>query len=121
MTVLGDRSVSQQLEREGLPVRVMHVLYGCESWFVTLTEENKLRLFESELLRKISGAKRGEVTGEWRRLHNGELHDLYCSPDMIRVIKSSRKMRWAGHVARIERCLLDFGAEVLEKETSWET
>ena len=55
------------------------------------------------MLRKISVAKRDEVTGEWRRLHNGELHGSYCSPDIIRVIKSSRRVRWAGHVARMER------------------
>lgn len=64
MTVLGDRNVSQWLERKGLPVRVTHVLFGCESWFVTLTEENKLRVFVNEVLRKISGAKRDEVTAE---------------------------------------------------------
>jgi hypothetical protein len=87
---------------KGLPVRVMQVLLRCEPWFVTLTEENKLRVFENQVLRKICGARRVEVTGEWRRLHNGEVHGLYCRPDIIRVIKS-RRMRWAGHVARMER------------------
>jgi hypothetical protein len=52
------------------------------------------------VLRRIFGPKRDEVTGEWRILHNEELHDLYCSPSIIRIIKS-RKMRWAGHVARM--------------------
>ena len=54
------------------------------------------------MLREISGAKRDEVTGEWRRLHNGQLQGLCCSPDVITVIKSSGRMRWAGHVARME-------------------
>ena len=78
-------------------------MFGCEPWFVTLTEENKLRAFENQVLRKVSVAKRDEGTGEWKRLHNGEVHGLYCPPDVIRVIKSSRRMRWAGHVARMER------------------
>jgi hypothetical protein len=57
-------------------------------------------VFENRVLRKIFGVKRDEVTGEWRRLHNEELHDLYSSPNIIRVMKSTR-MRWAGHVARV--------------------
>jgi hypothetical protein len=63
-------------------------------------------VFENEVLRKISGAKRDEVTGEWRRLLNGELHVLYCSPAITGVIRSSRRIRWAGHVARMEREVL---------------
>ena len=76
------------------------VLYGCENWSLTLREERKLREFENKVLRRISGPRREEVTGDWRRLHNEELNDLYCSPDIVRVIKS-RRMRWAGHVARM--------------------
>jgi hypothetical protein len=57
-------------------------------------------VFENRVLGRIFGPKRDEVTGEWRRLHNGELHNLYSSPDIIRQIKS-RRMRWAGHVARM--------------------
>jgi hypothetical protein len=60
---------------------------------------HRLRVFENRMLRKIFGLKRDEVTGEWRKLHNEELSDLYSSPSIIRIIKS-RKMRWAGHVAR---------------------
>ncbi|KAJ4433767.1 hypothetical protein ANN_16079 [Periplaneta americana] len=75
------------------------VLYGCETWTLTLKEEHRLRVFENKVLRKIFGAKRDEVTGEWRKLHNTELHALYSSPDIIRNIKS-RRLRWAGHVAR---------------------
>ncbi|KAJ4438799.1 hypothetical protein ANN_14751 [Periplaneta americana] len=76
------------------------VLYGCETWTLTLREEHRLRVFENKVLRKIFAAKRDEVTEEWRKLHNTELHALYSSPDIIRDIKS-RRLRWAGHVARM--------------------
>jgi hypothetical protein len=59
-----------------------------------------LRVFEERVLRKLFGPKRDEVTGEWGKVHNGELNDLYCSPETIRVIES-RRMGWTGHVARI--------------------
>ena len=76
------------------------VLYGCETWSLTLREERKLRGFENIVLRRIFGPRRDEVTGEWRRFHNEELNDLYSSPNIVRVIKS-RRMRRAGHVARM--------------------
>ena len=76
------------------------VLYGCEIWSLTLREKRKLRVFGNMVLRRIFGPRRDEVTGEWRRLHNEELNDFYSSPNIVRVIKS-RRMRWAGHVARI--------------------
>jgi hypothetical protein len=76
------------------------VLYGCETWSLTLREEHRLRVFENRVLRRIFGPKRDEVMGQWRKLHNGELHNLYSSPDIIRHIKS-RRMRWAGHVERM--------------------
>jgi len=72
------------------------VLYGCETWSLTLREERRLRVFENRVLR-IFGPKRDKVTGKWRKLHKG-LNDLYCSPSIFRVIRS-RRMRWAGHVA----------------------
>ena len=74
------------------------LLYGCETWSLILREERNLRVFENMVLRRIFGPRRNEVTGEWRRLHNEELNDLYCSPNIVRVIKW-RRMRWAGHVA----------------------
>jgi hypothetical protein len=76
------------------------VLYGCENWSLTMREEHRLRVFEKSVLRRIFGPKRGEVTGEWRKLHNEELRDLYSSKSVIRIIKS-RRMRWEGHVARM--------------------
>jgi len=76
------------------------VLYGCETWSLTLREERRLRLFENRVLRAVFVPKRDEVTGEWRKLHNEEFNDLYCSPNIVRVIKS-RRIRWAGHVARM--------------------
>jgi hypothetical protein len=75
------------------------VLYGCETWSLTLREEHRLKVFEKRVLRRIFGPKRDEVTGGWRKLHNEKLHNLYASPN-IRMIKS-RRMRWAGHVAQM--------------------
>ena len=74
------------------------VLYGYETWSLTLREESRLRLFENKVLRGIFGPKRDEVTREWRKLHIQERNDLYSSPNTNRMI-TSRRMRWAGHVA----------------------
>ena len=75
--------------------------YLClNTWSLTLREERKLRVFEKMVLRRIFGTRRDEVTREWRRLHNEKLNDLYSSPNIVRVIKW-RRMRWAGHVARM--------------------
>jgi len=75
------------------------VLYGCETRSLTLREEHRLRVLKNRLLRIIFGPMRDEITRERRKLHN-ELIDLYCSPNIIRVIKS-RRMRWAGLVTRV--------------------
>jgi hypothetical protein len=76
------------------------VLYGCEAWSLTVREEHKLRVFENRVLRRMFEPKRDKVTGGWRKLHIEELHNLYPSPTIIRIIKS-RRMRWVGHVARM--------------------
>ena len=86
-------------------------LYGCETWSLTLREERKLRVFENMVLRRISGPRRDEVTGEWRRSHNEELNDLYASPNIVRVIKW-RRMRLAGHVARMGKERIVYGVLV---------
>jgi hypothetical protein len=107
--------LSSRLFSKNLKIRIYKtiilpvVLYGCETWSLTLREEHRLRVFENWALRKIFGPKRDEVTGEWRKLHNKELHDLYSSPSIIRIIKS-RRMRWAGHVVRTGRrgTLIDY-------------
>jgi len=76
------------------------VLYGCETWSLTLREERRLRVIENKVLRRVFGSNRDEVTGKWRKLHNEELSDLYSLPNIVRVVKS-RRMRWAGHVTRM--------------------
>jgi hypothetical protein len=75
------------------------VLYGCETWSLTLREEHRLRVLENRVLSRFE-PKRDEVMGEWRQLHNEELHDLYSSPSIIRIIKS-RRIRWAVHVTQM--------------------
>jgi hypothetical protein len=73
---------------------------GTKLGLLTLREEHRLKVFENRVLRRIFGPKRDEVTGDWRKLHNEELHNMYSSPNIIRIIKS-RRMRWAGHVAQM--------------------
>jgi hypothetical protein len=77
-------------------------LYWCETWSLTLREEHRLRVFENRALRRIFGPGRDELTGGWRKLRNEELHNLYSSPSIIGMMKS-RRMRWAGYVARMGR------------------
>jgi hypothetical protein len=101
---------------------ILPILCGCETWSLTLREERKLRVFENVVLRRIFGPRRDEVTGKWRTLHNEELNDLYSSPNIVRVIKS-RRMRWAGHVARMgeERECVGSSWGIGGKETTGET
>jgi len=79
---------------------MMMILYGCETWSVTVRGKHKLRVFENRVLRMIFGPKRKEVMGGCRRLHNEELHNLYTLPSIIRVNKS-RRISWTGNVARV--------------------
>jgi hypothetical protein len=98
--------MSSRLLSKNLKIRIYKtiilpvVLYGCETWSLSLKEEHRLRVFENRVLRRILGPKRDEVTGEWRKLHNKELRDLYSSPSIIRIIKS-RRLKWTGHLARM--------------------
>jgi hypothetical protein len=92
------------------------VLNGCETCTLALREECRLSEFKNRVLRRIFGPKKDNITGEWRRLHNEELYDLYCSPNIIHVIKS-RRMRWAGHVTYMgdRRGVQDFCGEFRSK------
>ena len=91
---------ANEIKRTIIIIMMCKSMIMCEAWSLTLREERKLRVFENMVLRRIFGLRRDEVTGEWMRLHNEELNDLYSSPNIVRVIKS-RRMRWAGHVARM--------------------
>jgi hypothetical protein len=98
--MLSSRLLSKNLKIKIYQIIILPiVLYGCETWSLILREEHRLRVFENRVLR-IFGPTRAKVTGEWRKLHNEELNDLYCLPNIVRVVKS-RQMRWAGHVARM--------------------
>ena len=101
LNLLSSRSLSKNLKIKIYRIIILHlVLYGCETWSLTLREERRLRVFENNVLRRILGPKRDEITGEWRKLNNEELNVLYSSPSIVRVKKSIR-MRWAGYVARM--------------------
>jgi hypothetical protein len=101
-TLLSSRLLSRKIKVKIYKTIILSVvLYECETWSLALREEHRLRVFENRVLRRIFGTKRDEVTGEWRKLHNEEFHNLYSSPDIIRQVKS-RRVRWAGHVARME-------------------
>jgi hypothetical protein len=96
-------------------------LYGCVTWSPTLKEEHRLRVFENRVLRRIFGHRRKEVGGGWRRLHNEELHNLYVTPYIIRVIES-RTMRWVGYVARMGGMRYVYNILVGKpEETTWKT
>ena len=85
--ILSFRLLSKNLKIKIYRTIIFHVaLYGCETWSLTLRKERKLRVFENKVLRRIFGPRRDEVTGDWRRLHNEELNDLYSSPNIVRVI-----------------------------------
>jgi hypothetical protein len=99
-SLLSSRLLSRIIKGKIFKIKILPVvLYRCKTLSLTLREEHGLRVFENRVLRRIFGPKSDEAMGEWRKLHSGELHILYSSPDIIRQIKSGR-MRWAGHVAR---------------------
>jgi hypothetical protein len=100
-TLLSSRLLSKNLKvRIHKTIILPVVLCGCETWSLIVREEHKVRVFENRVLRRIFGPKRDGVTGGWRKLHNAELHDLYNSPSIIRIIKP-KSLRWVGHVARM--------------------
>jgi hypothetical protein len=95
------------------------VLYGCKTWSLTLKEEHRLRVFENRVLRRIFGPNRDEVTGEYRKLHNEELHILYSSQDIIRHMNEVGGT--CGTQGRGEKSVQGFGRKARVKETSWKT
>ena len=99
--LLSSSLLSKNLKIKVCRTRILPiVLYGCETLSLSLREEHRLKVFENRALRRIFGPRRDEVTGEWRKLHDEELNDLYSSPNIVLVIKS-RRISWAGHVARM--------------------
>ena len=97
--ILSSRLLSKKLKVKACKTIILPaVLYDCETWSLTLREEHRLRVFENKVPRKLFWTRRDEITGEWRELHNTELHALYSSPNIIRYLKS-RQLRWTGHVA----------------------
>jgi hypothetical protein len=97
------------------------VLYGCETWSLTLREEHRLRVFENRVLRRIFGPKSDEVTGEWRKLHSEELYNLYSSPDIIRQVKANEVGGACSTHGRGEKSVQGFGGKVRRKKTTWKT
>jgi hypothetical protein len=99
--VVREDTIKPTIRNESLH-EISVVLYGCETWSLTIREEHRLGLFEKRVLWRIFGQKRDKVTVGWRKLHNEEFHNLYFSPNIIGMVKS-RRMIWAGHVARMGR------------------
>jgi hypothetical protein len=99
------------------------VSYGCDTWSLTLREEHRLRVFENRVLRRILGPKRDEVMGEWRKLHNRELHNLYSSPDIIKAdkIKENEVGGACGMHGRAQKRVQGFGGKARRKKTTWKT
>jgi hypothetical protein len=97
------------------------VLYGCETWSLTLREEHRLRVFENRVVRSIFGPNRDEMAGEWRKMHNEELHNLYSSADSIRKVKANEVGGACGTHGRGERRVRSFGGKARRKETTWKT
>jgi hypothetical protein len=105
-TIFFQNLLSSRLLPKNLKIRMYKsmilpvVVYGCETWSLTLRREHRLRVFENRVLKRIFEPRRDEVTGEWRKFHDKELHVVYSSPNIIRIIKP-RRMTWTEHVARM--------------------
>jgi hypothetical protein len=125
LAMIQSRTLSSHLLSKNLEIRICKtiilpvVLYGCDTWSLTLRDEYRLRVFENRVLGRIFGLKNDEEMGGWRTLHNEELHDLYSSPSIIRIIKLKR-MRSAGHAARLgeKRNVYRLGGKARRKETT---
>ena len=106
ISIIVQNLLSSRLLSKNLKIKIYRtiilpvVLYGCETWSLTLREERKLRVFANMVLRRIFGPRSVKVTWQWRRLHDEELNDFYPSPNFVRVMRW-RRMRWARQVARI--------------------
>ena len=98
--LLSSSLLSKKLKIKIYRTILLPVLYVCVTWSLTLRDKRRLRMFENRVLRRVFGPKRDKVTGEWRKLYNERLSDLYSLANNVRVVKS-RRMRWAGHVARM--------------------
>jgi hypothetical protein len=92
-----------------------------ETWSLTLREDHRLRVFENRVPRIIFGRKRDEVTGEWRKLHSEELHNLCLSPDIIKQVKANEVGGACGKHGKGEKSVQGFGGKVRRKETTWKT
>jgi hypothetical protein len=100
-SLLSSRLLSRNVKIEIYKTIILPVvLYGCETWSLTLREEHRLRVFANRVLKRIFGPKRNDVTGEWRKLHNEELHNFYSSQNIIRHMKS-RRVSWTGHMVHM--------------------
>jgi hypothetical protein len=119
------QSLSSRLLSRNVKVKIYKtiilpvVLYGCETWSLTLREEHRLWVFENRVLRRILGPKGDDVTGEGRKLRNEELHNFYSTPDIIRQVKANEVGGACGKHGSGEKSVQCFGGKARRKETTW--